>query len=187
MAQPPGHGPQYGQRQGSQYGPPQQQFQSQQPFRPPRKKGKLGWVLGGVGVATALIVAVLFAGCASVASLINNGGSHEAKARAMTAKADNLPESDWQLVGRSDPKVESGCLSIDIPCVRLSATWAVPHRVGLADAASRLGMKTSGPPMGLFSGCLEDKEKDGSTSRVCIEADPALDDTWRVSINLTAK
>lgn len=173
MAQPPGYGPQYG--------PPQQQFQ------PQPKKGGLGWVLGGVGVAAALIIAVLFAGCPSVASLINNGGSHEDKARAMMAKADNLPEIDWQLVGRSDPKVESGCLSVDVACVRLSATWAVPHKVGLADAASRLGMKTSGPPMGLFSGCLEDKVTDGSTSRVCIDPDPDLEDTWQVSINLTAK
>ena len=116
---------------------------------------------------------------------VKNGGSNEEKAQAMVAKANNLPESDWQLVERSDP--DTGCLSSDIACVRLNATWSVNHRVGLADTAGRLGVDMSGPPMGLFSGCLKSEMEDGGMARVCIDPAPDLEDNWLVSIELTAK
>ena len=57
-----------------------------------KKKNKLGWFLGGAGAATALIVVLLFAGCAALADAVNKGGSNEEKAQAMVAKADNLPQ-----------------------------------------------------------------------------------------------
>jgi len=166
MAQPPGNGYQYGQQ-----------------FQPPRKS-RLGWILGGVGVATALIIALLFTGCTAAVSLLENGGSHDEDVRALIAKADLLPQSDWQLVERSDPKVDFGCVS---DCVRLDATWSVPHKVGLADTAGRLGVHISGPPMGLFSGCMADDMKDGGHARVCIDPAPDLEDSWLVSINLSRK
>ena len=61
------------------------------------------------------------------------------------------------------------------------------HQVGLADTAARLGVDMSGPPMGLFSGCHKDEMKDGGMARVCIDPAPDLDDSWLVSIELTAK
>ena len=116
--------------------PPQGYVAQPEPSRQPQvpqKKNKLGWILGGAGAATVLIVVLLFAGCAAVADAVKNGGSNEEKAQAMIAKADDLPQSDWQLVERSDP--DTGCLSTDIACVRLNATWSVNHKVGLEDTA----------------------------------------------------
>jgi hypothetical protein len=144
-----------------------------------------------VGALAVLFLAIVaffvFTAFSSIASGINGGGNHQEKAQAMMARADNVPESDWELVGRSDPKVEIGCLSIDIACVRLNATWSVTHKVSLEDAASRLGMEVTGPPMGRFTGCIKADNQDGSTDNICIN--PARDkaDTWIVSINLTAK
>ena len=103
----------------------------------------------------------------------------------MIAKADNFPQKDWQLVERSDP--DTGCVSTDTACVRLNATWSVPHRVGMAETASRLGVDMSGPPMGLFSGCLKSGTDDGGMARVCIDPVPDLDDNWLVSIELTTE
>jgi hypothetical protein len=164
-----------------QHGPPQQRFQ------PPPKKSKLGWMLGAVGVVTVLIAVLLFAGCSALVSAINGGGSHEEKSRTMIARADNLPESDWQLVGRSDPKVESGCLSIDIQCVRLNATWSVPHEVSWEDAASRLGMDLERAKAGYYSGCRKAEEGDGDTAMLCISPSEEAENTWDVSIELRAK
>ena len=94
-------------------------------------------------VVTVLFVLLLFAGCSAFVNGINEGGNHQEKVRTMMGMADNLPESDWQLVGRFDPKVEQGCLSIDIECVRLNASWSVPHEVTVEDAAARLGLDCS--------------------------------------------
>ena len=168
--------------------PPQGYVAQPEPSRQPQvpqKKNKLGWILGGAGAATALIVVLLFAGCAAVADAVKNGGSNEEKAQAMIAKADDLPQSDWQLVERSDP--DTGCLSTDIACVRLNATWSVNHKVGLEDTAGRLGVDISGPPMGRYTGCLKSEMEDGGMARVCIDPAPDLDDNWLVSIELTAK
>jgi hypothetical protein len=151
----------------------------------PQKKNKLGWILGGAGAATALIVVLVFAGCAALADAVKNGGSNEEKAQAMIAKADNLPQKDWQLVERSDP--DTGCLATDAACVRLDATWSVNHKVGLEDTAGRLGVDISGPPMGRYTGCLKSEMEDGGMARVCIDPAPDLDDNWLVSIELTAE
>jgi hypothetical protein len=153
-----------------------------QPQAPP--KNRPGWILGGAGVAIALIAVLVFAGCAALAGS-NKGASDAEMAQAMIAKADDLPEKDWQLVERSDP--DPGGVATDSACVRLNATWSVPHRVGLADTASRLGVDMSGPPMGLFSGCLKSGMEDGGMARVCIDPVPDLDDNWLVSIELTAE
>jgi hypothetical protein len=168
--------------------PPQGYAAQPEPSQPPPippKKNKLGWILAGAGAATALIVILLFAGCAALADAVKNGGSNEEKAQAMVSKAHDLPQSDWQLVERSDP--DTGCLSADIACVRLNATWSVNHKVGLEDSAARLGVDISGPPMGRYTGCLKSEMEDGGMARVCIDPAPDLDDNWLVSIELTAK
>ncbi|MDQ0076878.1 hypothetical protein [Arthrobacter oryzae] len=170
MEPPQGHGP-----------PPM----PAQQHHAPQKKNRLGWILGGAGAATALIVVLLFAGCAALADAVKNGGSNEEKAQAMIAKADNLPQNDWQLVERSDP--DTGCLATDTACVRLNATWSVNHKVGLEDTAGRLGVDISGPPMGRYTGCLKSEMEDGGIVRVCIDPAPALDDNWLVSIELTTE
>ena len=146
--------------------------------RRPQKNGKLRWILGG---AAAALIAVLVAGYAA----FGRGPSNEEMATAMVAKADDLPQSDWQLVERTDP--DTGCVPTDTACVQLNATWLVPQKVGLADTASQLGVDMSGPPMGLFSGCLKSKMDDGGVARVCIDPAPDLDDSWLVSIELTAE
>ncbi|MDR6507232.1 hypothetical protein [Arthrobacter oryzae] len=161
MQPPQGHGTQPGHHQ---------RVQAQ-------KNNRLGRTLAVA--ATALIGVLLFAGYAA----FGRGASNEEMAQAMIAKADDLPENDWQLVERADP--DAGCVATDSACVRLSATWSVPQRVGLADTASRLGVDMSGPPMGLFSGCLKSKMEDGGMARVCIDPVPELDDNWFVSIELT--
>jgi hypothetical protein len=163
-----------------QYGPPQQQFQ------PPPKKSKLKWIPGAVGVASVLFVLLLFAGCFAVANGINEGGNHQEKARTMMAMADNLPEEDWQLLGRFDPKVEQGCLSIDIECVRLSATWRVPHEVTMKDAASRLGLDCSDSAR-TYKGCPRKNSTDGITADLRIYPAEDAPGTWQVTIDLRAK
>ena len=181
---PPQHGQYYGPPQNIQYGPPPNWQQ------PPQKKSKLGWILGGVGVFVILMGVLLFAGCSALVSEINGGGgSHEEKAKAMVAAADNVPEDDWVLVGRSDPKFEPGCLSIDIECLRLRATWSVDHKVALTDAASRLGMDMSGAqPSGSYSGCIKSDPHDGnSTTSICINEDPKDEGTYLVSVNMTRR
>ena len=160
------------------YGPPQPRFQ-----KPPRKSN-LGWILGAVAVVFFIL---LFAGCSTMVNGINAGGNHKEKVKTMIARADNVPESDWELVGRSDPKVESAYLSIDVACVRLNATWSVAHKVSLEGTASRLGMDMSGPPMGRYTGCIKSDLEDGSTANVCINPAPGQEDSWLVSVNLTAK
>ena len=181
---PPQHGQYYGPPPNIQYGPPPHWQQ------PPQKKSKLGWILGGVGVFVILMGVLLFAGCSALVSEINGGGgSHEEKAKAMVAAADNVPEDDWVLVGRSDPKFEPGCLSIDIECLRLRATWSVDHKVALTDAASRLGMDMSGAqPSGSYSGCIKSDPHDGnSTTSICINEDPKAEGTYLVSVNMTRR
>lgn len=169
----------HGQPQG--YGPPQMQFQ------PPPKKSKLKWILGGIGVAAALLVLLLFAGCSALVSGINGGGSHEEKTRALIARADNLPESDWKLVARNDPNVEPGCLSIDIQCVRLNATWSVPREVNWDDAGTRLGMDLAAAKAGISSACRKTQEGDGGSAMLCISPSEDAGNTWVVSIDLRAK
>lgn len=165
----------------AQYGPPQPRFQ------PQRKKSKRTWILGAVGVATVMLAVLLFAGCTALVSAVNGGSSHAEKTRTMIARADNLPESDWTLVGRNNPKVEPGCLSIDIQCVRLNATWSVPRELSWEDAASRLGMDLEGARAGTGSGCLKADEGDGGFARLCIKPSEDAADTWTVSIELRAK
>jgi hypothetical protein len=60
--------------------PPQGYAPQPGPLQQPqatRRKSKLGWILGGAGTATALIVVLLFAGCAALADAVKNGGSNE--------------------------------------------------------------------------------------------------------------
>ena len=162
-------------------------MQPHEGYGPPQKKSVLGWILGSLGAVAVVFFILLFAACSTMVNGINGGGNHQEKIKTMIARADNVPESDWELVGRSDPKVESGCLSIDVACVRLNATWSVAHKVSLEGTASRLGMDMSGPPMGRYTGCIKSDLEDGSTANVCINPAPGQEDSWLVSINLTAK
>jgi hypothetical protein len=57
--------------------------------------------------------------------------------------------------------------------------------VGLTDAASQLGVRQDGPPMGLYEGCQKGAMRDGGTARVCIDPAPDTEDSWLVAIELT--
>lgn len=117
---------------------------------------------------------------------INGGGDHQEKARTMMAMADTLPEEDWQLKVRVDPKVEQGCLSIDIECVRLNAVWSVPHEVTMEDAAARLGLDCSDAAM-TYKGCPRKNSTDGITADLRIYPAEDAPGTWKVIIDLRAK
>lgn len=194
MQPPQGHGPQQMPAQHPQgpphpyppYGPPQQRFQ------PPQRKSKLGWILGTVGAVAVLFLVLVFyfvlAAVSSTVNGINGGGNHEEKAQAMIARADKMPESDWEPVSRVDPKVEGFCLSIDIECVRLRAVWSVPYEPSLGSVAARLGLDADEAASGAYPGCLKNQEKDGSsTASVCVHPAPNREDAWFVSIDLRAK
>jgi hypothetical protein len=159
------------------YAPPQQRFQ------PPPKKSNLKWILG---VTTVLIAVLLFAACSTVVNGLNEGGNHQEKARTMMTMADTLPEEDWQLLARFDPKVEQGCLSIDIECVRLSATWLVPHQVTTEEAASRLGVDCSDAAR-TSKGCPRENSAEGITARVHVYPADDAPGSWKVTIDLRAK
>lgn len=103
----------------------------------------------------------------------------------MVTAADAVPEDDWTLVGRSDPKVEPGCLSIDIACVRLSATWSVDHDVNIDDVGSRIGVDMDGARPGLSSGCLVHDRSGNSRTEICVNENPKSTGEYLVSINMS--
>ncbi|WP_104173493.1 hypothetical protein [Arthrobacter sp. Y81] len=137
-------------------------------------------------MATVLFVLLLFAACTTMVNGINEGGDHQEKARTMMAMADHLPEEDWQLIVRVDPKVEQGCLSIDIECVRLNASWSVPHEVTKEDAASRLGLDCSDSAR-TYKGCPRKNSTDGITADLRIYPAKNAPGTWQVAIDLRAR
>lgn len=178
----PRHSPRV-QYQHQLYGYPQPGW----PGPPPKRKSRLGWILGGVALAVALLCILVFAGCSALAQEINGGGgSPEEKASAMRARADNVPENDWVEVFRLDPKVDPGCLSIDTSCLRLSARWSVAHKVSLESAANRFGMTsgTGGAALGRYVGCI--RTGTGGTSResLCIEESPEGSDSYEITIQM---
>ncbi len=178
---PPPHQPLSGQhpQPRPQYGPPRQWGPPQ-----PKKKSKLGWILGGIGI---FVLILLFAGCSALVNAINGGGSHAEKAKAVMAAADNAPEGDWVLTHRSDPKVEAGCLSIDTSCVRLRAEWKVDHRVSLNDVATRIGMDVSKSKLS-EDGCIKENDRDGGgTDEVCIVEEEWPADGYRVILNMSRR
>jgi len=165
------------------YGPPPPEWQGP----PPRKKSRFGWVLGGIALAVTLLSILGFVGCSVLTHEINGGGGTQAeKAREMIARADNLPEDDWVLVFRFDPKVDPGCLSIDTSCLRLSARWSVDHRVSLEEAADRFGMKSNsdGPVLGRNAGCIKTESDGTSRESLCIEESAEGSDTYEVTIQM---
>ena len=186
MQPPQGYGPPPMPAQQPQGPPHPQYWPPQQRFQPPPKKSKPGWILGAVGVVTVLFVLLLFAGCSALVNGINEGGNHQEKVRTMMAMADNLPQEDWQLKGRFDPKVEQGCLSIDIECVRLNAVWSVPHEVTMADAAARLGLDCSDSAR-TYKGCPRKNSTDGITADLRIYPAEDAPGTWKVIIDLRAR
>jgi hypothetical protein len=176
------------------YSAPQQNIQGGPPPphwpQPSQKKSKLGWILGSIGVAAALVGVLLFVGYPALVNAINGGGkSHDEKVHAMIATADNVPEADWVLLDRSDPKLEAECLASDAPCLRLNATWSVDHRVGLSDVASRLGIDMSGaPPSGRYIGCMQDEPSGGvGIVNLCIDEAPDAEESYLVAVILREK
>jgi hypothetical protein len=168
--EPYGHPPPQPPRQ---WGPPQ-----------PKKKSKLGWILGGIGI---FVLILLFAGCSALVNSINGGGSHAEKAKAVMAAADNAPEGDWVLTHRSDPKVEAGCLSIDTACIKLRAEWRVDHPVSLNDVATRIGMDVSKSKLS-EDGCIKENDPDGGgTDEVCIVEEEWPADGYRVILNMSRR
>ena len=165
------------------YGPPQPGWQGP----PPRKKSKLGWILGGIALALTLLCILGFMGCSALAQEINGGGGSQAeKASEMMARADNVPEDDWVEVFRHDPKVDPGCLSIDTSCLRLSARWSVDHKVSLEEAADRFGMKSNsdGPATGLYVGCIRAEFDGVSGESLCIEESAEGADSYEITVQM---
>jgi hypothetical protein len=165
------------------YGPPLPEWQG----TPPRKKSRLGWVLGGIALAVVLLSILGFVGCSALAREINGGGGTQAeKASEMMARADNLPEDDWVEVFRFDPKVDPGCLSIDTSCLRLSARWSVDHKVSLEEAADRFSMKSNsgGPVSGRYVGCIRTEFDGASGESLCIEESSEGSDFYEVTIQM---
>jgi hypothetical protein len=156
---------------------------------PPQKKNgsKFWWILGSIVMAVTLLSILGFAGCSALAQEINGGGGSQAeKASAMVTRVDNVPESDWVVRFRDDPKVDPGCLSIDTSCLKLTAGWLVDHQISLSDVANRFGMKgvSEGSPSGSFTGCIKREEEGISKESLCIDESPDDSGTYLVTIRM---
>lgn len=152
----------------------------------PRKK-KTGRILVIVGVAVFAVIGLLFAGCSALVSEINGGGgSHTAKASEMMTAADKAPESDWQLLNRYDPKVENGCLSIDTPCLKLSASWLVDHTVDAYEVGSRMGLNMEDAKVASRApSCTVSVLPDGiSRTEICINDSKEEPGAYQVDIHM---
>ncbi|MDR6437515.1 hypothetical protein J2790_002664 [Paenarthrobacter nicotinovorans] len=165
------------------YGLPQPGWQGPSP----RKKGKLGWILGGIALAVTLLSVLGIMGWSALSQGINGGGGNQAeKANEMMARADSVPEDDWVEVFRNDPKVDPGCLSIDTSCLRLSARWSVDHEVSLDEAASRFGMDSTsnGSGSGPYTGCVSAESGGSSRESLCIEESSGGSGSYEVTIQM---
>jgi uncharacterized protein YceK len=155
----------------------------------PRKK-KTGRILVIVGVSLVAVIGLLFAGCSALVSNINGGsGSHTEKAAAMVAAADRVPESDWTLLNRYNPKVDNGCLSIDTPCLKLSASWSVDYAVDPEGIANRMGLNMRPSGSSIFGPpCTSFVSSDGTGKMdICINESKDLPGSYQVDIFMTQR
>lgn len=132
---------------------------------------KTARIIGIVVGSVVLVTVLLFAGCSALVNQINGGGgSHADKAAAMMAQVDKAPESDWLLLNRHDPKVKSGCLSIDTSCLKLSASWAVNHFVEADEIAQRMGLSTEdSTPSAMSGNCtVFGVKQTGGPTEICV-------------------
>jgi uncharacterized protein YceK len=151
---------------------------------------KTARIVGIVVGAVALVVVLLFAGCSAVVNQINGGGgSASEKAAAMVAAADRVPENDWTLLNRYDPKVDNGCLSIDTPCLKLSASWVVEYAVDPEDVLSRMGLNMNPAGYSVFGPpCSSSESSDGTgKTDICINDSKDQPGSYQVDIFMTQR
>lgn len=156
----------------------------------PAPRKRLGWILGIIGVSVTICIILISAGCSMLVKEINGGGgSHSEKASAMMAAADRAPESDWKLLNRYDPKIDNGCLSIDTPCLKLSASWLVDHPVDSYEIGSRMGLnmaESGSSSMG--ANCTSTVSGDGTgKTEICIHDSKDSPGDYQVDVFMTQR
>lgn len=137
-----------------------------------------------VVVGSVILFAILlFAGCSALANSINGGGDHTQKAAAMMKAADEAPEADWIPRGRDNPKVDPGCLSIDTPCLKLTASWHVDHPVDPYEVAERMGLNSMQSKASAKGGsCVAFTINDNGTAEICSPS--TIDDSGEYQVNI---
>lgn len=151
---------------------------------------KTARIVGIVIGAVVLVAVLLFAGCSALVNQINGGGgSHAEKAEAMMTLADKAPEADWQLLNRYDPKVDNGCLSIDTPCLKLSASWAVNHFVEADEIATRMGLSTEDSTPSAMSGhcTVFGIKQTGGPTEICVSDSKDQPGDYQVDIFMSRR
>lgn len=152
--------------------------------------GKTARIVGIVVGSVVLVAVLLFAGCSALVNQINGGdGSHAEKAAAMVAAVDRVPESDWTLLNRHDPKVDNGCLSIDAPCLKLSASWIVEYQVDAEDVQSRMGLNMDPAGYSVFGPPCHSSVSSDGTGRmdICINDSKDRPGSYQVDIFMTQR
>lgn len=149
---------------------------------------KTARIVGIVSVSVALAAILLFAGCSALVKQINGGGDHLQKAAAMMDAADKAAENDWTIRSRQDPKVDSGCLSIDTTCLKLSASWHVDHEVDPYEVATRMGLNTENTTgSALGASCVNFLMGDNGNAEICSLADSKEPGMYQVNIFMSQR
>lgn len=156
----------------------------------PLARKKTSRLLMIAGVSLAVGSGLLLSGCSDLNNVNAGGSSQTAKVANMVLTANLAPEGDWQVLSRSNPKVDNSCVSTETaPCLTLDASWSVNYPVKASEIGRRMGLSMgNAEESGLSSDCVSvtTKEETGNTE-ICVSDSNTQSGAFQVDLSMTQR